>query len=84
MAGAHAREHLAGGDVITVDCTHQCNVLVMDDSNYNAYQRGSSAMYYGGFYKRLPARVPVPHGGYWNIVLEAPPGARYGMQVLRH
>lgn len=56
----------------------------MDDSNLAAYQRGASARYYGGFYKRLPARIPVPHSGNWNILLEAPGGARYGMSVIRN
>ena len=56
----------------------------MDDVNFSAYRRGASARYYGGFYTRLPARIPVPHSGNWNIVLEAPRGARYGMSVVRH
>ena len=80
----HSREYLNGGDVVVVDCTHQSNVLVMDDANFNAYRRGSSARYYGGFFTHLPARIPVPHSGNWNIVLDAPRGARYGMSVLRH
>lgn len=80
----HSREYLNGGDVVVVDCTHQSNVLVMDDSNLAAYRRGASARYYGGFYERLPARIPVPHAGNWNVLLEAPRGARYGMSVIRN
>lgn len=79
-----SREFLNGGDVVIVNCTHQSNVLVMDDANYHAYQRGGAARYYGGFFKMLPARVPIPHAGNWNILLEAPSGARYGMSVIRN
>lgn len=79
-----AREHLSAGDCFVVNCTHQSNVLVMDDGNLRRYRSGQSAQYYGGFYKRLPARIPVPTSGYWNVILEAPPGARYGMQVYRN
>ncbi len=78
-----AREYLQGGDIVVVNCTHQCNVLVMDDTNYNAYRNGSRASYYGGAYKYLPARISVPHAGYWNVVLEAPGGARFGMSYLK-
>ncbi|CAN5213449.1 hypothetical protein BH10PSE2_BH10PSE2_11940 [soil metagenome] len=80
----HSREYLNGGDVVVVNCTHQSNVLVMDDSNFSAYRRGSSARHYGGFYRHLPARISIPHAGHWNIVLEAPGGARYGMSVIRN
>ena len=80
----HPREYLSGGDIVVVNCTHQSDVMVMDDLNYGAYRRGSSARYYGGFYKRLPARIAVPHSGHWNIVLNAPGGARYGMSVIRN
>ena len=34
-----AREFLAKGDVIVVQCSHQCNVLVMDDQNFLAYRQ---------------------------------------------
>lgn len=79
----HAREHLSGGDAFVVNCTHQSNVLVMDDVNLRRYQQGERAQYYGGFFKRFPAQVSVPVAGYWNILLECPPGARYGMQTLK-
>lgn len=84
MAAAHSREHLSAGDVVVVNCTHQCNVMVFDDHNYRVYQSGGRAKYYGGFYTHLPARISVPTSGQWNVVLEAPHGARYGMSAIRH
>jgi hypothetical protein len=70
MQHIHAREHLRGGAAVRVDCDHQCNVLVMDDANYARYRRDDDHRYYGGFFRRLPAVVKVPHDGFWNIVLD--------------
>ncbi len=80
----HSREYLSSGDLVVVNCTHQSNVLVMDDTNFRAYQRGGHASYYGGFFTHFPARVRVPHAANWNVVLEAPDNARYGMSVVRN
>jgi len=79
----HSREHLNAGDAVIIDCTHQCNVMVMDDANYHRYRRGDRVQFYGGGYRRLPAVIGVPSSGYWNVVLEAPAGARYGMRLRR-
>jgi len=70
MSHIHAREHLAGGSVVQVDCDHQCNVLVMDDHNYRHYRQGGSYRYHGGFYRQLPAVIPIPTTGNWNVVLD--------------
>ncbi len=79
----HSREHLNDGDAVIANCTHQCNFMIMDDSNFSAFRRGSQFTCYGGFFRRFPARVVAPRSGAWNIVLQAPPGSRYGMQVQR-
>lgn len=83
MSQIKSREYLNAGDAFVVDCSHQANVLVMDDGNMSAYRRGASARYYGGFYRKLPARISVPHAGHWNVILEAPNGARYDMHTIR-
>ncbi|MBI3675945.1 MAG: DUF1883 domain-containing protein [Proteobacteria bacterium] len=80
----HAKEYLNAGDVVIVNCDHQCNVLVMDDSNFNSYRNGSQCRYFGGFFRRLPARVPVPHSGNWNVVVDAGQGQfRYSIQYMK-
>jgi hypothetical protein len=66
----HAREYLDGGDVVVVNCDYQCNVLVMDDSNFSSYRSGRQFTYYGGHYTRLPARIGVPHSAHWNTVID--------------
>ncbi|HIG9583250.1 TPA: DUF1883 domain-containing protein [Escherichia coli] len=75
------------GDIVRVQCSHQINVLLMDDSNYQAFRRGGRFTYYGGFYERFPANITVPHSGYWNVVLALPPGhranIRYSINVIR-
>ena len=65
----HSREYLDGGDVVIVQCDHQCNVLVMDDSNFSSFSRRERHSYYGGFYRMLPARISVPHSDNWNIII---------------
>ncbi|EFE96628.1 DUF1883 domain-containing protein [Serratia odorifera] len=80
MSHIHSREHMDAGSVVSVQCSHQINVLLMDDSNYSAYKSGRNARYYGGFYKQFPARISVPHSGNWNVVLALPPGHRANIQ----
>ena len=65
-----AREFLARGDVVLVQCSHQCNVLVMDDQNFQAYRQRKKCTYYGGFFKAFPAKVAVPASGHWNTVID--------------
>lgn len=83
----HAREHLNEGDIVVVNCDHQCNVLVMDDSNFQRYRRGESYHYHGGFYKRLPARIGVPSAGYWNVAIDLGAGRaniRYNIGYVKN
>lgn len=82
----HAREHLDEGDVVVVECDHQCNVLVLDDHNFNLYRRGAAYHYYGGFFARLPARVGVPRSDHWNTVIDLGGGRaniRYNIGYVR-
>jgi len=82
----HAREYLGEGDVVIVECDHQCNVLVMDDSNFSSYRRGGQYRYHGGFYQRLPARIAVPHSDNWNTVIDLGGGRaniRYNIGYLK-
>jgi hypothetical protein len=81
----HAREYLNAGDIVVVNCTHQCNVLVMDDSSFQSYRSGGQVHYHGGFYKMLPARIGVPSSGHWNVVLDTQgAAARYGIGYVKH
>jgi len=86
MSHLHKREYLEKGDIVEVDCSHQCNVLVLDDTNYRAYKTGRRFRHYGGFYKQLPARIGVPSTGYWNVVLDLGGGTariRHSIRFLK-
>ncbi|MGE1503119.1 DUF1883 domain-containing protein [Klebsiella pneumoniae] len=60
---------MEGGSIVSVQCSHQINVLVMDDAAYNRYKRGESCKVYGGFYKQFPptlqCRTPVTGMSFW-------------------
>lgn len=84
----HAREYLHAGDVVVVDCSHQCNVYLTDDNNFSHYRRGASFEHRGGggFFRRLPARLVVPHEGYWNVTIDLSGGQaniRYNIHYLK-
>lgn len=82
----HAREYLHAGDVVIVSCSHQCNVRVMDDSNFSSFRSGGQHRYYGGFYERLPARIAVPHDGEWNTTIDLGGGnanIRYSINYIK-
>lgn len=70
MSFLHQREYLDSGDLVIVDCDHQCNVRLTDDHNFSALRSGGRHTYHGGFYQRLPARIQVPGTGWWNITLD--------------
>lgn len=82
----HAREHLSAGDIVVVNCSHQCNVLVMDDLNFQHYRSGRPFEFRGGFYKMLPARIAVPYAGNWNVAIDLGGNRaqiRYGISYLK-
>ena len=66
----HRRELLNQGDVVLVNCSHQCNVILLDDDNFSKYRSGQRFKYFGGFQKILPAKIIAPKQGYWTVVLD--------------
>lgn len=70
MKFLHSREHLKQGDVVEVQCSHQCNVRLTSDSNFSKFKRGDRYQFFGGFYERLPASIVAPSTGYWNITID--------------
>jgi hypothetical protein len=70
MQFLHTRKYLNAGALVIVDCDHQCNVRVLDDPNFGSYRSGRRHTYFGGFYHQLPARISVPHSGWWNVALD--------------
>jgi Domain of unknown function (DUF1883) len=62
--------HLSQGSVIEVVIDKQANVVLLDDSNFRAYQSGGRFDGYGGWYERSPIRIAVPHAGRWNVAID--------------
>lgn len=82
----HSREYLNTGDVVQLDCDTQCNFMLTDDSNFSNYKHGGGFNYHGGSFEFLPARISVPHSGYWNITIDLGSGGaniRYNLSVIR-
>lgn len=82
----HAREYLQEGDVVVVDSSHQCNVCITTDIEFQNYKSGRSFRHYGGFFKRFPARIVVPHADHWNVTLDLAGGSaniRYSINYLK-
>ncbi|NHV31739.1 DUF1883 domain-containing protein [Burkholderia sp. D-99] len=86
MSFLHKREYLEEGDVVVVNCSHQCNIHLTDDQNFQSYRSGRQFRYFGGFYKILPARIAAPHSGYWNISLDLGGGSasvRHSISIIK-
>lgn len=66
----HAHQNLSKGDVVLVQCSHQCNIFLLDDRNFAAYRQRQKCSYFGGFFKLFPARLAVPASGHWNVVID--------------
>lgn len=81
-----ARELLSAGDVVVLQCDTQCNFRLTDDLNFAAFDRGDAHTYYGGFFKRFPARIVVPSSGYWNVTIDLGGGSakiRYSLSYIK-
>jgi len=82
----HAREYLQQGDVVVVDSSHQCNIILTTDNEFNNYRSGRQFRHYGGHYKMFPAKIAVPHPDNWNITLDLGGGSanlRYSISYLK-
>jgi hypothetical protein len=86
MGFIHAEEYLDEGDVVIVQCSHQCNVRLLDDHNFQSYQRSGQHKYFGGHFKMFPARIVVPHTGHWHVTIDLGGGSaniRYSINYLK-
>ncbi|MBV9467946.1 MAG: DUF1883 domain-containing protein [Abitibacteriaceae bacterium] len=82
----HQRDYYDAGDIIVLQCDTQCNFMIMSDSDFSSYKRGSSYHYYGGHFKYFPAKISVPSSAYWNIVIDLGGGQaniRYSLSVIK-
>lgn len=83
----HSREYLNQGDEFIADSTHQCNFLVMDDSNFANFKAGRDYRYFGGFFTHFPASIVIPSTGGWNAVIHtggSPTTIKASFSVIKH
>lgn len=86
VAFATERQQLKQGDLVVIECDHQCNIRLVDDDNFTQYKNGERHKYYGGFYRMFPARLVVPRDGYWNVVIDLGgnrAAAKYAINYIR-
>ena len=86
MQFLHSREFMNSGDIAEVNSSHQCNITLMDDINFNNYKNGKSFKCIGGFFEKLPARIAAPSSGYWNIVLDLAGGTatiKHSVRIIK-
>ena len=63
--------HVAGGTVVEVTLQGSAaNVRLMDSSNFNNYKAGRQHRCHGGFVRKSPVRLQVPHSGTWHVAVD--------------
>jgi len=86
MQFIHKRHYLKPGDIVVVNCSHQCNVKLTDDNNFSRFQIGRSHNYYGGHFPQLPARIATPYEGHLNITIDIGDGTatiKHSIEIMR-
>lgn len=59
------------GEIVEVTLSgNAANVRLMDNHNFNNYRSGRKHKYYGGYVKKSPVRLAIPHSGHWYIVID--------------
>jgi hypothetical protein len=54
--------------VIKVSLDTRCNVLVLDNYNYDRYKNGLSYKYFGGYATKSPVILKPPTGRYYVVI----------------
>lgn len=82
---AYGPKYVGYGDTIRVDLDTACNVMAMDNYNYQRYQRGENFDYFGGYVKKSPFFLKPPSGSYYVIIDNGGDGyqLRASVRVMR-
>ncbi len=80
----HWPMNLASGGGIAMTIDTQCDVFLVDDSNFASFKSGRDFRYYGGNQKLKQVRIRVPRSGHWHLVLVPMPGntVRYSEPII--
>lgn len=63
-----------GDEIIVTMRGSASNVLLLDPTNFSAFRAGRNYRYRGGSFTRSPARLVVPSGGHWHVVVQPTSG----------
>jgi len=66
----HSAVQVGHGQAVVVELDHAANVKVMDDPNYNRYQRGAQHQYFGGHATQSPVAIRPPRPGRWHVIVD--------------
>ena len=70
MQHANVRECLQSEQMFHIECDRECNVRLMDDSNFESYAAGHTFRYFGGLCREgFPTTLKPPSSGCWNVVV---------------
>ena len=70
MEYLHQQLDLAADDVVEVALDNAANVMLLDPTNFDAYQNRRPFRYRGGYATTSPFRIDVPHAGRWYLVVD--------------
>ena len=70
----HWTLNLDTGDTVALTIDRQCDVFLVDDSNFSSFRSGRGFRYSGGAQKLKSVRITAPHSGHWHLVLIPAPG----------
>jgi Domain of unknown function (DUF1883) len=74
--------HLGGGEVVTVSLSGvESDVMLMSESDVHRFAGGGRVTYWGGHYRRSPAKIGVPSAGAWHVVVVPGLGGRVEANV---
>jgi len=74
--------NLSGGESVSVALSGvESDVMLMTPSDVRRYTAGQQATYYGGHYRKSPARIRVPSAGAWHVIVVPSPGGRVQARV---
>lgn len=73
-----------GGNLsVQVELRHTSNVFLVDQPNFNSYQRGQQYKYYGGSFDHSPAVITISGSGRWYLIVDNGSGEQYRYKWIK-
>jgi hypothetical protein len=66
----HDLGQLTAGQTVEITLSIAANVLLLDNTNFDAYRTGRRYTYFGGWITRSPYRIGIPNSGHWHIAVD--------------